>query len=630
MLLHSIREKATGWFAWVIVILISIPFALWGINSYITPDSNPAVAHVGDYKITVSEFQNAVQNKSQQLQDKVESSLIKQLVLEKLINNRALINYLTEKGFTISKAQIDEYIRNDPTFQLDDKFSTDLYNRYLPGAYSKSNYRSNVATQLLLQQFAQGINQSAIVSEQEVKRVIQLIKQKRDISYAIFKADTFKDSVEISDEEIKNYYQNFKQQFENPEKIKLAYLEISRGDIAKDVEVTEEQIEKYYHDNLAKYTQPERRKASHILFTVATDADADEATKARVKKEAQEVLDKIKNGADFAEMAKQYSKDPGSADKGGDLGFFGTGEMVPAFEKAAFALKPGEVSELVESSFGFHIIKLSEVQGGESKPLEEVKDQIVADLQFEKAENSYFEKAETMQTLAFEQPDSLEPVAAELNLKIKESDLISQQGGEGIFANPKLLNAAFSESVFEEGNNSDLIELDDDHVVVIRMVERIPANIKPLEEVKELIKTHLQQQQVSAKAQEKAAEIIKQLNSDKTMEDIAQANSLKLETAGYVDRQAANVPRAILNKAFTIPRDVKYTSTKMINGDVAIVAVDAVKDGDTDNKVLFEDIKKALLQNKGNLETALSTLQIRSESEIKVNAKALTEEELEL
>lgn len=626
MLLHSIREKATGWIAWVIVILISIPFALWGINSYITPDSNPAVAHVGDYKITVSEFQNAVQNESQKLQGKVESSLIKQLVLEKLINNRALINYLTEKGFTISKAQIDEYIRNDPTFQLDGKFSTDLYNRYLPSAYSKSNYRSNVATQLLLQQFAQGINQSAIVSEQEVKRVIQLIKQKRDISYAIIKADTFKDSVEISDEEIKNYYQNFKQQFENPEKIKLAYIEISRGDIAKDVEITEEQINKYYHDNLAKYTQPERRKASHILFTVATDAD--EATKAQVKKEAQAVLDKINNGADFAEMAKQFSKDPGSADKGGDLGFFGTGEMVPAFEKVAFALKPGEVSELVESPFGFHIIKLSEVQGGESKPLEEVKEQIVADLQFEKAENSYFEKAETMQTLAFEQPDSLEPVAAELNVKIKESDLISQQGGDGIFANPKLLNAAFSESVLEEGNNSDLIELDDDHVAVVRVVERIPANIKPLEEVKEQIKAYLQQQQVSAKAQEKAAEIIKQLNSDKTMEDIAQANSIKLETAGYVDRQATNVPGAILNKAFTMPRDVKYASTKMINGDVAIVAVDAVKDGDTDDKALFEDIKKALLQNKGNLETALSTLQIRSESDIKINARALTEEEL--
>ncbi len=625
MLLHSIREKATGWFAWVIIILISIPFALWGINSYITPDSNPEVAHVGDYKITVSEFQNAVQNESQKLQGKVDNRIIKQLVLEKLINNRALINYLLAQGFTISKAQIDAYIRNDPTFQNEGKFSPDLYNRYLPSAYSKSNYRSNVATQLLLQQFANGITKSAIVSDQEVKRIIELIKQQRDISYLLIKADRFKDSVKISDAEIKNYYQNFNQQFENPEKIKLAYLEISRADIAKDIQVTEEQIEKYYNDNLAKFTQPERRKASHILFRVA--ADADEESKAKVRKKAEEVLQQIKNGADFAEMAKQYSKDPGSASKGGDLGFFGTGEMVPAFEKAAFALKPGEVSELVESPFGFHIIKLTAVQGGKPKPLAQVKDKIIADLQFEKAENNYFDKTETMQTLAFEQPDSLEPVATELNLKIRESDLISQQGGKGIFANPKLLNAAFSESVLEEGNNSDLIELGDDHVAVVRVVERIPANTKPLEEVKEQIKSRLQKQQISDKAQEKATELLTQLNKGKTMADIAQANSLELKTAGYVDRQASNVPGVILNKAFTMPRDVKFASTKMITGDVAIVAVNAIKDGNTDDKKLFAEIKSALLQNKGNLETALSTLQIRSESDIKINSKALSEDE---
>ena len=626
MLLHSIREKATGWFAWVIVILISIPFALWGINSYITPDSNPAVAHVGDYKITVSEFQNAVQNESQKLQGQVDNTLIKQLVLEKLINNRALINYLTAKGFTISKAQIDAYIRNDPTFQLDGKFSTDRYNRYLPSAYSKSNYRSNIATQLLLAQFSKGVTSSSIVSDQEVKRVIQLIKQKRDISYAVIKADTFKDSVQISDEEIKDYYQNFKNQFQNPEQIKLAYLELSRADIAKNIPVTEEQIEKYYHDNLAKFTEPERRKASHILFTLATDAD--DETKAAVKKQAQTVLDKINKGADFAEMAKKYSKDPGSADKGGDLGFFGAGEMVPAFEKAASALKPGEVSGLVESPFGFHIIKLTEVQGGQSKPLEKVKDQIIADIQFEKAENDYFEKTELMQTLAFEQPDSLEPVATELNLNLAESGLISKRGGKGIFANPKLLSAAFSETVLEEGNNSDLIELGDDHVALIHLIERIPANIKPLEEVKDVIKSRLQKQQISSKAQEQGVKIIKELNAGKTMEDIAQANNLTLKTPGLVDRQAVNLPAAILTKAFTMPRDVKYAETTMITGDVAIVAVDTIKDGDTNDKALFKDIKNALLQNKGNLETALAILQVRSESDIKINTKSLTQDNL--
>ena len=154
MLLHSIRERATGWFAWVIVILISIPFALWGINSYITPDANPSVANVGDYKVSVQEFQNAVQNESKEYKGQLDDALIKKVVLEKLINNRALINFLAGSGQSISKQQIDFYVRTDSSFQLDGLFSEELYNRYLPSAYSKANYRQSIATQLLLQQFS--------------------------------------------------------------------------------------------------------------------------------------------------------------------------------------------------------------------------------------------------------------------------------------------------------------------------------------------------------------------------------------------------------------------------------------------------------------------------------------------
>ncbi len=626
MLLHSIRERATGWFAWVIVILISIPFALWGINSYITPDANPAVANVGDYKVSVQEFQNAVQNESKKYQGQIDESLIKQIVLEKLISKRAMINYLAGMGQTISKQQIDNAVRNDESFQLDGQFSEELYNRYLPNAYSKSNYRNNIATQLLLQQFSDGITQSSIVSDQEVQRVIQLVNQKRDISYAVIQADNYIDEVAVSDEEITNYYQNFQNQFENPEQIKLAYLEISRNEIAKNTPVTDEQLEKNYKDNLSQYTQPERRKASHILFTFSSDAD--NAAKEKVKAEAQAVLDKIKSGADFSEMAKEYSRDPGSADKGGDLGFFGTGEMVPAFEESAYALKTGDVSDLVESPFGYHIIKLVAIEGGESKSFAEVKDKITEAVQFELTENIYFEKAETMQTLAYEQPDSLEAVAAELAMTIKESELMSRSGSDGIFNNEKLLNAAFSESVLEEGNNSDLIELGDDHVVIVRIIERIPANIKPLDEVKDKIQTRLKQDGITIKAQQKANELIEELAAGKSIADVAEAHSLKFENTGLIDRQAMmSVPGYILAKAFTMPRETKYATTKTDTGDIALVAINTIEEGDSDDKVLFKDIKTALLQKKANINTALSVLQIRSESQIKINQRLLSEQE---
>ncbi|NOQ78537.1 MAG: hypothetical protein GQ546_03960 [Gammaproteobacteria bacterium] len=625
MILHSIRERATGWFAWVIVILISIPFALWGINSYITPDANPAVANVGDYKVTVQEFQNAVQNESKEYKGQINDALIKQIVLEKLINNRALINFLNHSGLTISKKQIDYQIRNDANFQLDGKFSEELYNRYLPSAYSKSNHRNSVATQLLIEQFSDGISSSSFVSDVEVKRVIQLIKQKRDISYTIIKAEDFVDSVTISDEEIKNYYQNFQDQFKNPEQVKLAYLEISRKDLANNEQVTDEQISKYYQDNIFQYTQPERRKASHILFTLPTDADT--ATKDKLKAEAQSVLDKIKNGADFSEMAKAHSQDPGSADNGGDLGFFGQGEMVPAFEESAFSLTPGDISDLVESSFGYHIIKLISVEGGESKPLDTVKDEIIASIQFDKVENAYVEKVESMQTIAYEQPDSLEPVATELNLTIKESELLTSAGGKGIFANPKLLNAAFGETVLEEGNNSDLIELGDDHVAVIRLVERIPANTKPLDEVKDIIESRLKQDSITTKAQEKASEFVKNLTDGTSLDELSKENSLIIENTGAIDRQDTKTPGEIMRKVFTMPREMKYATTKMMNGDIAIIAIKSIEDGDSGDQALFDSIKAALLQNKGNMETSLSVLQIRSDSEIVINTQLLSEQE---
>lgn len=625
MLLHSIREKATGWFAWVIVILISIPFALWGINSYITPDANPSVANVGDYKISVQEFQNAVQTESKEFKGQIDDAFIKKIVLERLISNRALINFLTKSGQSISKEQIDLFIRTDGNFQLDGVFSEDLYNRSLPSAYSKSNYRNSIARQLLLQQFSDGINSSSFVSEQEVKRVIQLVKQKRDIAYAVIKAEEFKDAVTVTDEEITNYYQNFKNQFENPEQIKLAYIELSRKELAKDIQISDEQINKYYQDNLPQYTQAERRKASHILFTFSTDADTDEKNK--VKAEAQAVLDKINQGADFSEMAKEYSKDPGSADSGGDLGFFGRGEMVPAFEESAFSLNPGEVSELVESSFGYHIIKLSSIEGGESKPLESVKDKIIEAIQIDQVENSYFEKSELMQTTAYEQPDSLEPAAAELNMKIKQSSFITKAGGEGIFSNEKLLNIAFGENVLEEGNNSDLIELADDHVVVVRVIERIPANTKPLDEVEEKIQSRLKQDLITAKAQEKATELVKQLTEGVSFDELAQNNSFTIENTGTVDRQDMKVPGDIMRKAFTMPREMKFSTTKMVNGDIAIIAVKSIEDGDSGDQALFENIKKALLQNKGNIEMSLSILQIRSDSDIVINTQLLNEEE---
>ena len=637
MLLHSIRESATGWFAWVIVILISIPFALWGVNSYITPP-NPSIATVGDYKISIQEFQNAVQSESEKYKGQIDDSLLnsgilKNMVLDKLINNQAMINYLSSAGLYVTKQQVDTTIRNDPNFQLEGTFSEELYNRYLPNAYSKANYRNSLRTQIFLQQFSNGINNASIVSDAEVKHVIELIKQKRDISYLLIKAEDYADTIVINEEEIKNYYQNFQNQFENPEQLKLAYLELSRNDMAKNSEISDEQIETFYQDNSEQYTQPERRKASHILFAVTSDANAE--LKETTKQEAQAVLDKLTSGEDFTALAKQYSKDPGSAEKGGDLGFFAKGEMVPAFEESAYSLKIDESSDLVETPFGFHIIKLTAIEGGEVEPLDKVKDKIKESLQFDAVENSYFEKTETMQTLAYEQPDSLEAIAVELGLKIQQSDLMGRNGlDDKLFSNKKLLDTAFSGSVLEEGNNSDLIELGDDHVVVIRVIERIPADTKSLESVQGEIETYLKSAAMTKQAQTIANDMIKQIRAGKNFAELvnesdkaADKQEWSIVETGLIERQDTKTPEYVIRKAFNMSRETKVDSTKTATGDIAIIAINAIENGDSEDKTLYSSVKAALLQNKGNINTSLSVMQIRSETEIVINNSLLTAEE---
>lgn len=628
MVLHGIRERAHGWFAWFIVILISVPFALWGINSYITPDANPAVATVDGNKITIQEFENALRNESAQLKGQVNNNLLKQVVLERLVNQRAMLSYLTDTGHRISKIQVDDNIRHDSNFFIDGQFSEEQYNRYLPNNYSKSNYRIQLAQRLIIEQYTHGITHSSIVSDDEVNRIIKIIKQKRDISYAIIKAESFNDKVSLTDEEINNYYQNFNRLFENPEQLKLAYIELSRKKIAETLAVSDDELIKYYADNSAKYSEPERRQASHILITYPADADAQSKEKARA--EAEEVLLKLKQGGDFAELAKQYSKDPGSADKGGDLGFFGRGDMVPEFEAAAFALKTGEISDLVASNFGYHIIKLVDVKGGGSEPFESVKEAIRAQLQYDKAENEFYNQSEAMQTLAYEQADSLEPVAAELNTSLQESSLLSRDSKEGLFANPKVIDAAFSESVLEEGNNSDLIELDDDHVMVVRVIERIPANTRPLSEVKQQIIDKLKIEALTSKAQEHAASLLKQLDAGNAFDKLAADNALDIISKGLVERTDAAVPGYIIMKAFSMPRagdKALYATIKSPEGDVVIIAVNTVEDGATDEKALFMTMKNSIMQNKGSIDNALSLLQIRSELDIKINQQLLTDQE---
>jgi len=627
MMLHFIREKAKGWFAWAIVILISIPFALWGVNSYITPDSNPAVATVGESQITTYEFQNAVQNEQQQSQGQGNERQIKSVVLERLINNYALLNLLTESGYTVSKSQLDQQIVADPNFVDPDtgKFSEQVFRQILSRmGMNLERYRNSLTKDILIEQYLQGIQQSAIITDAEIEQVMKLVKQKRDISYVEIKSDGFKETIQPTDEQILEHYQTHQVEFEVPETVQLEYLQVSRDTLAKAIEVDETEIQKYYEENNQNYTSDEERQASHILISFKAD-DSDEI-KEKAKQEIEGIHKRLKEGEDFATLAKEFSKDPGSATNGGDLGYFKKGDMVPEFEEKAFGTAVNDITEPFESPFGYHIIMVTAIKDSQVKPLTEVKQEIISKIQFDKAEKPYYEKSEALETIAYEQPDSLEPAAIEIDLKVEKSPFISRNGGEDIFANPKLLEKAFSEQVLETGTNSDVVDLGNDNVVVVRLSERVPASIKPLEQVTDTIKDILIQKMATERAIELADSLLKTFNEGNGIDEQLKQNNLEMIDKGLIERADKETPRSITQKAFTMPRvtDKPLAETVKVPGNnAALIIVKAVEDGKNDDEQYAQTIRSIMERSRGQLFGNLGVMQARAETSIERNEKAI-------
>ena len=624
MMLHAIREKAKGWFAWVIVLLISIPFALWGIGSYIAPDPNPPVAEVGDIVIGSYEFQNQVQNLLAQSRTQ-DSSVLKMQLLEQLINSKALIHFLREQGYRVSRATLSEYIMGDQNFRdpKTGKFSQSLFQRFLTRAgLSFESFQQKLEDDLVINQYMNGV-QSSVPAVGDHDKMLALLNQQRDISYIEIDPQKFVADIKIDDSAIEKYYQDNPVQFEVPEQIKFAYIELSRKALARQQEIDTDQAQQYYQEHKAQYTQAEKRKASHILLTF--DKKDKKAAQA-AQEQAQEIIKQLKAGKDFAELAKQYSKDPGSASRGGDLGFFGKGEMVPAFEKAVFALKTGQISKPVKTDFGLHIIKLTAIQPAKVQPFEAVKNKIIQNLQFEQAEKPFYELSEMLQSITYEQPDSLEPAAEETGLKIQNSEYISTRSASGVFASSKVKQAVFTDEVVQGGNNSEVVDLGNDHLLVARVLDKKTAHIKPLQEVREEIVKTLKNKKAMDKAMQLAKQIEQASASDR--EKLLAEKQLSPKSIEKLKRNDFMHPQ-IAKTAFAMPRPGKQPVTKIIKnrGKVDVIFLNKVIDGKTDDKKMADMLIKQFVQAKNALLSNLIVRDVRQNTRVKIYQSRINREE---
>jgi peptidyl-prolyl cis-trans isomerase D len=552
------------------------------------------VAIVGDQPILARDFQRVLQNQRFRLQssqsalgasldlDEAAEKRLKQETLAQMVNEEVMLGTARARGMAISDEQLAAEIQSVDIFLVDGKFSPEQYERWVRSqGYVTEGFEEVLRRSLLVSQLQTGVGTAAFLTGPELGRVEALRGQTRTFSYLTVPAARFLPDVQADEQAIEAYYRDHREEFVQPEEVDVEYVAIGREALADGIAVADEEVRQRYEAQRASYRVPEQRRARHILLGLQEGADDEAVTAATAK--AREILERMRAGESFEDLARAHSEDPGSAQRGGDLGLFARGVMVGPFEEAVFAMQAGDLSEPVRTPFGIHLIRLDEVQPESTRAFEEVAGEIRREIQLERTEGLYFEQAERLANLAFEHPDSLEPAAQALGLTVQATGFFGRAGGVGPAAEPKLVTAAFSESVLAQGHNSEPVELRDNRVVVLRVREHRPASQRTLEEVRAEVERRVRAEAAKARAAELARAVEAALASGQAPDAVAAAHGLEWREAVQVRRTGAGVDPAILERAFRIPRPeagaVARGHAQPAGGDAAVILLREVKDG---------------------------------------------------
>lgn len=468
----------------VFLVLIALPFAFFGVESFRDGGAGVDVAKVGEVKISQQEFQQAVREQQDRLRGQLgeldpkvlDNPEFRQAILDDLIDQRLLFQEVRKRHLFASDDAVRQAIMAVEAFQDNGQFSQQRYEALLSAqGMSPVGFEAQVRQDLALQQLAGTIGRSGIVSQRVTDKVLALQSEARHVQEFVLPVENYVAKVKLEDGAAKKFYDENTEQFRTPDQAKVEYVVLTPESLA--VEVSEAEIKAWYDGHKERYQQPEERRASHILIA------AEKLGKDKARQKAEEVLREVQaKPAAFAELARKHSDDPGSASQGGDLGFFGRGMMVKPFEDATFALRDGEVSGIVESDFGFHIIKLTGQHVAREKPLAEVRGEIERELKSSAVARKFAEAAESFSNMVYEQSDSLQPVADQFKLKIQRSDWIGREANPaaGVLGNAKLLAAVFSDDTIQNKRNTEAVEVAQNTLVAARIAEYQPASVQPL------------------------------------------------------------------------------------------------------------------------------------------------------
>jgi len=476
----------------------------------------------------------------------------------------------------VGDEQLMESIRSIDAFQVGGQFSLDSYRARLAGVgRSPAQFEADQRVSLQLGQVQGGVADSEFVTSSEARRFIELVEQTREVAAATLSWESFGAEAEISDDDVQAYYAQNQDRYMTPESVTLHYVEIHGEDLADEVQVDEQALRQYYDSVRGKYTTVERRRVRHILVEAGEDEEAAAA-------QARDIAERLAQGEDFAAVAAAESDDIATASSGGELGWLDPEVFDEPLSSVIFSLPVGQVSEPVRSAFGFHILRVDEIAPADVKSFEEVRADVEREYRQQESSRRFFERAETLAEQAFEHQGELDSAAEALGVQIQHLADFTREGAGPFQGNAQVIEAAFSMSVLEDGENSPIIELQDNHAMVLRVSDHRLPEPRPLEEVRAEIVTALQRERALELAQAAAAEILASVEQGASLEQAAQEHGAAYSAPRYVGRADAQLPPALVEAVFEAARPAGAPVSGQValaNGDVAVYLVSNVRPG---------------------------------------------------
>ena len=580
MSMQSLRDGSTGIASKILVGLIIIVFAMFGMGSittFLAP--TPKVAEVNGEDITQVEMETAVERSRRMMiaQDidplSIDEDVLRDSVLQSLISRKLLSQLADDWNLVYPDALLDEEIRSTSAFQVGGLYNPEQFSLVVGSAgFSPQGYREELRKEKKLAQIATAITGSGFLPNELVTRIGSISGQTRDVAYLLIEIETLSEQVETSDQELLVSYQESLQEYETEETVDIEYVELKKSDLLELVDASEQELLNYFEDTKEAYIRPEERRLAHIFKEYSSNGDA----RAAVEKMYKQIID----GAEFDTLAKENSDDPLSAENGGDLGFSARGvfssESYLQFEEVAFSLELNEISEPVETEFGFHLIKVLDIVPSVDPVFDQVKDSVVQSYRQDMSDEMFVARSSELSELAFESNDLQGPATA-LDLPIKTTGPVGYSATEGIAANPEIINMAFSEDLLIEGNNSDVIEVNTDHHVVIRVKKYEPAEIRSFDEVINEVRGKFLREKSVKLAEDQAKEIIEMLEAGSLTRYVADQFDLSWTVVAAVKRMSLELDDEIREKAFALPRPIEGGKSLgyafLDAGNVAVISV---------------------------------------------------------